>query len=262
MNKRLLGNFVKEITEKLKNVNAALSILMFITLFLSWFAEWEITQWNAHQSAFHVAKDYGIIWIIIICTIGLLVLSFLNVGSKAEICGGLSIVILIVLLISRFTMVGSGKFKGTAIGWKLMLTLCALQIVFSFIFGKNIQRNSQFKNIPINENEIKNFVKESSVRLGDAFQEVGTTVCSNCGNKILRGKNFCPKCGNPIVKEEIVNKELHCPQCGKIVKGNNSFCSGCGTKLEIIPPQRVCSNCGTELAETASFCPKCGTKRL
>ena len=141
----------------------------------------------------------------------------------------------------------------TNIGFWAYLILDLILLILAYL---------QFKNIPINENEIKNFVKESSVRLGDAFQEVGTTVCSNCGNKILRGKNFCPKCGNPIVKEEIVNKELHCPQCGKFVKGNNSFCSGCGTKLEIIPPQRVCSNCGTELAETASFCPKCGTKRL
>lgn len=136
MNKSLLNNFVKGIVERFKNVNGILSVCMFITLFLSWFSEWYNSQWNAHQSAFHVAGDYGIMWVIIICTIGLVALGFLNIGAKSAIYGGLSSVILIIAVICRFTMVGSGKFKGTAIGWKLMLLFCILQIVYSFVLSK------------------------------------------------------------------------------------------------------------------------------
>lgn len=140
----------------------------------------------------------------------------------------------------------------TNIGFWVYLLLDFVLLILTYL---------QFKNIPINENEIKNFVKESGARIGTAFQEVGTTVCSNCGNKVLKGKNFCPKCGSPIINEEAANKRIHCPQCGKDISESDSFCPRCGTKIEIIPQKRVCSNCGTELTKEAIFCPNCGVKK-
>lgn len=50
---------------------------------------------------------------------------------------------------------------------------------------------------------------------------------------------------------------ITCKNCGQTLPDNTSFCSHCGTKVEII---KFCPKCGTELSNNSSFCPNCGER--
>ncbi len=56
-------------------------------------------------------------------------------------------------------------------------------------------------------------------------------------------------------------KAWNCPNCGQEQKGENGFCTNCGTKRpeEPVVAKRFCTNCGKELAADAKFCANCGT---
>ena len=49
-----------------------------------------------------------------------------------------------------------------------------------------------------------------------------------------------------------------CPKCKYQSKGNEPFCSRCGTKLESVAV--FCRGCGRELNTGDRFCGKCGTR--
>lgn len=49
-----------------------------------------------------------------------------------------------------------------------------------------------------------------------------------------------------------------CPKCKYQSKGNEQFCSKCGTKLESVAV--FCRGCGRELNADDRFCGKCGTR--
>lgn len=64
--------------------------------------------------------------------------------------------------------------------------------------------------------------------------------CSNCGQELEYGIQFCPECGEPILKKEetyeqrraIYDGELHkCPNCGELLKSFEFECSTCGYEL-------------------------------
>lgn len=48
--------------------------------------------------------------------------------------------------------------------------------------------------------------------------------CSKCGEKIVKGDNFCRSCGTKIVGN-------HCLECGAKLTKNSKFCKDCGTKV-------------------------------
>ena len=49
---------------------------------------------------------------------------------------------------------------------------------------------------------------------------------------------------------------MKCRNCGCELLENDTFCTECGTKVEI----EKCPSCGESLREGAKFCPKCGYK--
>lgn len=49
---------------------------------------------------------------------------------------------------------------------------------------------------------------------------------------------------------------MKCPNCGKEMPADLSFCTSCGTKLA--EAKKFCPNCGTENPNDFSFCCKCG----
>ena len=58
-------------------------------------------------------------------------------------------------------------------------------------------------------------------------------------------------------EEEIVEEELHCPNCGAVVKPSDKYCWNCGAKLVFI---YKCPNCGAEVSSEDNYCRNCGYK--
>lgn len=48
-------------------------------------------------------------------------------------------------------------------------------------------------------------------------------TCSQCGNALQAGFNFCPRCSNKLSPS--------CPQCQRVVGVNDVYCPYCGTSL-------------------------------
>jgi len=55
--------------------------------------------------------------------------------------------------------------------------------------------------------------------------------------------------------QEVVVKDLECPNCHKKLQANSKFCNQCGRE---IPQDKVCANCNTPNAEDSKFCNQCG----
>ena len=64
--------------------------------------------------------------------------------------------------------------------------------------------------------------------------------CSNCGERIEEGANFCNKCGKPVNENYSSRKvtyegEIHkCPNCGEILNSFVSNCPTCGYELRSV----------------------------
>ncbi len=70
------------------------------------------------------------------------------------------------------------------------------------------------------------------------------TTCTNCGNPLREGAQFCPACGSSAVTVE-PPAQAYPPS---------------SAALSISPPQgRACVDCGNPLREGAQFCPACGS---
>ncbi len=59
-----------------------------------------------------------------------------------------------------------------------------------------------------------------------------------------------------------------CSNCGKQLSEGALFCTGCGTKFEVVEPVKeessasaFCSKCGAKFEPDAAFCTSCGTPR-
>ena len=57
-------------------------------------------------------------------------------------------------------------------------------------------------------------------------------------------------------KDNIDEIDKTCLKCGTKFKGNETFCSKCGSKLW----KKTCPSCGTELKGSEAFCGICGQK--
>ena len=82
--------------------------------------------------------------------------------------------------------------------------------------------------------------------------------CPKCNTECREGLSFCTNCGTKL---EIENKiEVICPNCNHICKEDDSFCAKCGTKIDIAEKTEVkCPNCNNICEDGAVFCAKCGT---
>ncbi len=60
-----------------------------------------------------------------------------------------------------------------------------------------------------------------------------------------------------IEKEEEKEEELHCPNCGAVVRPEDKYCWNCGAKLVFI---YKCPNCGAEVSSEDKYCRNCGYK--
>jgi len=55
--------------------------------------------------------------------------------------------------------------------------------------------------------------------------------CVHCGNALPAGiAKFCPKCGGTQPEPEPQSQNCFCSSCGKQLKNDDVFCSGCGAK--------------------------------
>ncbi len=81
-------------------------------------------------------------------------------------------------------------------------------------------------------------------------------ICTNCGDTIPGGKNFCPNCGAPAPMPAV---EGICPHCGSRVDAGDAFCGECGALYTPPAPKTIsCANCGSEIPASKKFCPRCG----
>lgn len=80
-----------------------------------------------------------------------------------------------------------------------------------------------------------------------SYRDMQRTTCTNCGNPISDGAQFCPACGSSVATAEAV------------VKGY----APSSDVLAMSPPQgRTCGDCGNSLREGAQFCPACGSSTV
>lgn len=116
-----------------------------------------------------------------------------------------------------------------------------------------------------NNMDVENmFQNETLDKMADNLQNFSfhapMVVCPGCGNRVLKGKKFCPKCGEaiPEVQEKGNHAGKKCAQCGCDLEANAKFCPECG---QIVPEEkkRSCVKCGTQLKANEKFCPECGT---
>ena len=60
---------------------------------------------------------------------------------------------------------------------------------------------------------------------------------------------------------------IKCEQCGAEIPPDNSFCNGCGFKIEVKPKNAPnqsgisCNSCGASLSPDLAFCTNCGQKK-
>lgn len=126
----------EKLKEYLKVCNIV-SLLMFVTLFFNWFNDWAKSDTIPTETAFRVAKDYKIIWVIIICTIIALIAAILivDIQLKTKALGILAFINIVICIISRFTVIGD-EFESVSLGWYIMLILCLIQIGYAVSHNK------------------------------------------------------------------------------------------------------------------------------
>lgn len=126
----------EKLKEYLKVCNIV-SLLMFVTLFFNWFNDWVKSDTIPTKTAFRVAKDYKIIWVIIICTIIALIAAILivDIQLKTKALGILAFINIVICIISRFTVIGD-EFESVSLVWYIMLILCLIQIGYAVSHNK------------------------------------------------------------------------------------------------------------------------------
>jgi RNA polymerase subunit RPABC4/transcription elongation factor Spt4 len=125
---------------------------------------------------------------------------------------------------------------------------------------------------------------------------MGFTVCSNCGEFILKQQSTCPHCNFEITKKVIESENTDiqppkanedslfiCSNCGAFIGLDATHCSACGEKrapltaeidinledrdtadkyIETAPELFLCANCGAFMGHTTNSCEICGMNIL
>jgi ribosomal protein L40E len=113
--------------------------------------------------------------------------------------------------------------------------------------------------------------------LEDSGINIGITICSNCGDFILKHFKVCPTCnaevGSPVIKNEIPSPEntsmdpsmFVCLNCGAFIGVDATHCKACGAKrapltaeIDISKGKARNSDAFLETTSEISFCPGCG----
>lgn len=116
--------------------------------------------------------------------------------------------------------------------------------------------------MPIEEKEpkkdVKNIKKNAIIKAKlKPDDKARNIVCSNCGEKIVEGRKFCPECGGiPVLK----TLPQECPNCKAKTIPGKKFCGECGVELKEKIIKIRCESCGAELIEGKKFCAECGRK--
>lgn len=103
-------------------------------------------------------------------------------------------------------------------------------------------------------NVFSGFAQQSPTpnNLSNVGLNIETQSCPLCGESVPSNSKFCLNCGNKITLLE--SNEIICSDCGeKVLKGK--FCMICGAPLV-----RKCTNCGSEIPTGGKFCLECGQK--
>jgi len=111
----------------------------------------------------------------------------------------------------------------------------------------------------------------SKYKDGEALGDEMTAICveidahnttiSEAQAEINRIKSANESIKPPSSSVPVSELNFPCPNCGTINDTTKKFCSGCGTKIEIVIPQeKVCSACGAKITDGLKFCGECGNK--
>ena len=188
---------------------------------------------------------------------------------------GIIITILVALfypsILKMIKVSGVSQKVSWGIGFWLSLIVYVALLVVSIIDIKKSDGLDSDNPVMESGDGIKNTAKSVAGKVQGTVKDIAFVECSNCGNKVVKGKKFCGKCGNPMTQFEETNQTtgnnqsirgVKCPNCGKQLSNDAVFCDACGTKIEIKtkPTEIICSSCGEKLSDDAKFCIKCGTK--
>ena len=55
--------------------------------------------------------------------------------------------------------------------------------------------------------------------------------CIRCGRPLRPDARFCSGCGAPVAAAPAPPSSIACPQCGRLARPGTKFCGGCGRKL-------------------------------
>lgn len=178
------------------------------------------------------------------------------------------------ILMGIFGMLGLGIFVGLVafVMWILLLILEVLAIINMIgAFQGKAKRIPVIGKMTIisnsNNMDAENMFQNQTLnRMADNLQNFSIsapmTACPGCGNRVLKGKKFCPKCGTaiPEIKEERKSVEKKCVQCGNELEANAKFCPECGTPVKEEKKIENCPNCHAKIKDGMKFCSECGTK--
>jgi predicted RNA-binding Zn-ribbon protein involved in translation (DUF1610 family) len=128
------------------------------------------------------------------------------------------------------------------------------------------------KIVKMEEGELKEYAKMYIERAKRAF-EIGDytealRLAVKCNRMIDSGEALYEESEKPVAvptasvaplieEEKEEGEELHCPECGAIVRPEDKYCWNCGAKLVFI---YTCPNCGGEVSSEDKFCRHCGYK--
>ena len=128
------------------------------------------------------------------------------------------------------------------------------------------------KIVKMEEGELKEYAKMYIERAKRAF-EIGDytealRLAVKCNRMIDSGEALYEESEKPVAvptasvaplieEEKEEEEELHCPECGAIVRPEDKYCWNCGAKLVFI---YTCPNCGGEVSSEDKFCRHCGYK--
>ncbi|MCR4610609.1 MAG: zinc ribbon domain-containing protein [Lachnospiraceae bacterium] len=288
-------------------------IYMALVIFISFFFNWvevgvSVSVGSTSRSSgksytgFDMAEGSGLAWILFAIPIIMIVCAFIEQLMKYYkiIYPVLSAIIFIFMfrvgsLYSAGASAGGVSAKAEfsrSFGFWIALIANIAIVIYTLIRDFNFSSTDKIKDKmgDFSTDGVSSMAKGITSKVQGAVQDVAFVECSNCGNKVVKGKKFCGKCGNKmpeIIKTEAnaqssgvnaqspgvnaqspkVNAQgpkvnantlaLKCPKCGRGLPEGAVFCDQCGTR---IPQKTICPSCGAELSKDAKFCIKCGTK--
>lgn len=133
------------------------------------------------------------------------------------------------------------------------------------------QLNNELKN---REKELETLVYQIGFQMVSNEPDTCAEKCPELYSQLVTARDTAKELRNQLALMEV---EIQCPGCGRIIKGAQPFCTYCGSILpdpslnmnmdytfsNLGPMMQasgaVCRNCGAPLRPGAAFCVNCGT---